>query len=82
MCVGLGVALDDESATMSQVKQKGCGHIACFDVLLAEMFSHVDVTHCGLVCGVKAHGYVALIVAIDDCGVGVAEAQVEEHAWA
>ena len=61
---------------------KGGDYIACFDVLLAEMFSHVDVTHCGLVCGVKAHGYVALIVAIDDCGVGVAEAQVEEHAWA
>ena len=44
-------------------------HIGCLDVLLAEMFAHVDMTHCGLVRGMKAHGNGAL-VAIDCCGVG------------
>ena len=60
---------------------KGGDYIACFDVLLAEVFAHVDMTHCGLVRRMEAHGDSALVVAIYGRGFGVAEAQVKkEHA--
>jgi hypothetical protein len=50
-------------------------------VLLAEMLSHVDMTHGGLVRRMKAHGDGALVVATNGRGFGIAEAQVEkEHA--
>ena len=74
------MAFDEESATMSYVEQKGVITLPA-STCCWQKCSHVDMTHCGLVRRMKAHGDSALVVAIYGRGFGVAEAQVKkEHA--